>query len=366
MTRTWTTRASTSAVPRWTRTRVRGVSGFRAPASSSIAASSAVAACQPGPVTATWPRASSSLSTPTSASAVRRPGTARSAASPCTSIERTRASRSSGSRRTASPCATVPLQVDPVTTVPAPATANTRSIGRRNTSATGRATRCAATPRSAARSSSSPSPVRADVTTGGSHRTRLRARRSTTSERTSSSQSASTRSRLVSTGMPRRTPSSSTMARCSVVWGMIPSSAAMTSRATSMPVAPASMLRTNPSWPGTSTTLAWMPSPKGRGAKPKSIVMPRRFSSSQRSVSTPVRAFTRAVLPWSMWPAVPITKRLRGPEWGSWVPTRDAPRSRGQRGGRPRPGGGGRSGPRGGGARRRGGDPRPAARRACR
>src|SRR5205807_8992634 len=36
-----------------------------------------------------------------------------------------------------------------------------------------------------------------------------------------------------------------------------------------------------------------------------SIVMPRCFSSLSRSASMPVRALTRAVLPWSMWPAVP-------------------------------------------------------------
>src|SRR6476620_3495013 len=47
-----------------------------------------------------------------------------------------------------------------------------------------------------------------------------------------------------------------------------------------------------------------MPS-SSRGAKPRSIVMPRRFSSGKRSVSTPVRARTSDVLPWSMWPAVP-------------------------------------------------------------
>src|SRR5256885_12923574 len=35
------------------------------------------------------------------------------------------------------------------------------------------------------------------------------------------------------------------------------------------------------------------------------MVIPRRFSSSRRSASMPVRARTRAVLPWSMWPAVP-------------------------------------------------------------
>src|SRR6185436_921073 len=35
------------------------------------------------------------------------------------------------------------------------------------------------------------------------------------------------------------------------------------------------------------------------------MVMPRRFSSSRRSASMPVRARTRAVLPWSICPAVP-------------------------------------------------------------
>src|ERR1700692_2526421 len=36
-----------------------------------------------------------------------------------------------------------------------------------------------------------------------------------------------------------------------------------------------------------------------------SIVMPRRFSSSRRSASIPVSAFTSEVLPWSICPAVP-------------------------------------------------------------
>ena len=309
---------------------------MRAVGRSSTAASSALVARQPSPVTATCPRSSSSLLTPTSASAVRRPGTARSAPWPCTSIDRTRASRSKGKRCTALPVATEPLQVDPVTTVPAPATANTRSIGSRNRSSTGRSGSSPAMRRRAARSSSSPSPVTAEVATGGSQRTRLVARRVATSARTNSSHSASTASRLVSTGIPRAMPNSSTIARCSSVCGISPSSAAITRRATSIPVAPASMLRTKPSWPGTSTTLAWTPSPSGSGAKPRSMVMPRRFSSSQRSVSTPVRAFTRAVLPWSMWPAVPTTKQrsMRG------APRTPARAARGS-GLRPHPGGGG-------------------------
>src|SRR5439155_22742000 len=44
-----------------------------------------------------------------------------------------------------------------------------------------------------------------------------------------------------------------------------------------------------------------------------SMVMPRRFSSSRRSASMPVRAFTRAVLPWSIWPAVPTIMFFMAP-----------------------------------------------------
>ena len=40
--------------------------------------------------------------------------------------------------------------------------------------------------------------------------------------------------------------------------------------------------------------------------------MPRRFSSSRRSVSIPVSARTSAVLPWSMWPAVPTIMFFMG------------------------------------------------------
>ena len=50
------------------------------------------------------------------------------------------------------------------------------------------------------------------------------------------------------------------------------------------------------------------------------MVMPRAFSSGRRSVSTPVSARTSAVLPWSMWPAVPtIMRRFRtGAAAASW------------------------------------------------
>ncbi len=44
-------------------------------------------------------------------------------------------------------------------------------------------------------------------------------------------------------------------------------------------------------------------------AKPRSMVMPRSFSSWRRSGSMPVRALTRVDLPWSTWPAVPMTNK---------------------------------------------------------
>ena len=89
---------------------------------------------------------------------------------------------------------------------------------------------------------------------------------------------------------------------------MMPSSAAMHSSATSMPVDPAIIWRTNFSWPGTSTTPMAVPSGSTSCANPSSMVMPRCFSSARRSGSVPVSACTSVDLPWSMCPAVPSTK----------------------------------------------------------
>ncbi len=72
--------------------------------------------------------------------------------------------------------------------------------------------------------------------------------------------SASATSHLVSTMAPRGMASSRQMWKCSRVCGITDSSAAMTSRTASMPWAPASMLRTNRSWPGTSMNDATAPS----------------------------------------------------------------------------------------------------------
>ncbi len=108
---------------------------------------------------------------------------------------------------------------------------------------------------------------------------------------------------------PSGIPSSCTIAACSRVCGMTPSSAATTSRKRSIPVAPATIARMKRSCPGTSTTDSLRPDGSSSGAYPSSIEMPRAFSCGSRSVSIPVSAATRAVLPWSMCPAVP---RVRG------------------------------------------------------
>ena len=123
---------------------------------------------------------------------------------------------------------------------------------------------------------------------------------------TACTRGAGTRSILLSATTQDSTPSSDTISRCSRVCGMTPSSAATTSSTRSKPLAPATMLCTKRSCPGTST-MPTRPTPsRSRCAKPRSMVMPRRFSSGSRSVSMPVRRRMSAVLPWSMCPAVPI------------------------------------------------------------
>ncbi|KQV87255.1 hypothetical protein ASD15_28905 [Massilia sp. Root351] len=77
------------------------------------------------------------------------------------------------------------------------------------------------------------------------------------------SRSGVVRSTLFSATAPRCTPSRRRMARCSSVCGMMPSSAAMTSSAKSMPVMPAAMVRMNFSWPGTSIMPRMTPSSSG-------------------------------------------------------------------------------------------------------
>ena len=194
-----------------------------------------------------------------------------------------------------------PVRV-PVTTVPLPATENTRSMCSRGEPAAegeGRASNCQSR---AARSWVSPWPVTADTGITGASSRKVPCTRAAIWARTPG---FSPRSARVRATTPRRTPSRDRIARCSLVWGMGPWSAATASSARSIPAQPESMVGINFSWPGTSTTLISRPPGRVRGAKPSSMVSPRRRSSASRSGSTPVRAFTRAVLPWSTWPAVP-------------------------------------------------------------
>ena len=119
-------------------------------------------------------------------------------------------------------------------------------------------------------------------------------------------QSSSTKSHLVSTTMQFSMPSRERMSKCSLVWGMIPSSAATTRSTISIPQTPETICCINFSCPGTSMTPQRVPSFKSNQVKPSSMVIPRSCSSFKRSVSLPVKARIRDVLPWSMCPAVPI------------------------------------------------------------
>ncbi len=258
---------------------------------------------------------------------MRVPATARVALSPWTCSPRTRARRPAGRISSSSPTSRAPATSVPVATVPKPFIVKTRSTGRRSSPSACRGAASSASSRSAARSASSPSPVRAETRTTG--------RPSRNDPRTSSAVScsatvwavSSARSLLVSTTSPRGIPSRRQIWKCSRVCGITDSSAATTSSTASMPWAPASMLRTKRSWPGTSTNEATSDGPSSACAKPRSIVMPRSFSCGRRSGSLPVSARTSALLPWSMWPAVPTTKErsarvsLRA-LWSRRIPTR--------------------------------------------
>src|ERR1700722_19936416 len=159
---------------------------------------------------------------------------------------------------------------------------------------------------SPARSSSSPAPVVALTATIGASSKKEPRTNSAASSRASSSKSPVAKSALVSTTRPFCMPNNIQISKCSRVCGFMDSSAAITKRTRSMPLTPASMFLMNLSWPGTSTKPRRTFSESCKCAKPRSIEMPLFFSSFRRSVSMPVRARTKAVLPWSMGPAVPI------------------------------------------------------------
>ena len=110
---------------------------------------------------------------------------------------------------------------------------------------------------SAARSSSSPSPVTALTRTTSAPGTRPPSVRHPV---------GSTASIFVSATTPRSTPSRRRISRCSSVCARGPSPASTTSRKRSMPVAPATIVRTKRSWPGTSITDSRRPLGRSSGA----------------------------------------------------------------------------------------------------
>ena len=225
----------------------------------------------------------------------------------CDCRPRTRHSIRPGSTTTASPTDSSPSSSVPVTTAPKPEIENDRSIGSLGLPWLGIGGRSLSSRSISVRSCSMPSPVRAETGAIVEPARAVWANSSSISSSTRAIHSSSTRSVLVSATRPRSMSSRSRMSRCSRVWGMTPSSAAMTSRARLMPPTPASMFLMKRSWPGTSTMLTARPEGSSHQAKPRSMVRPRAFSSAQRSGSMPESAWTRALLPWSTCPAVPMT-----------------------------------------------------------
>ena len=140
----------------------------------------------------------------------------------------------------------------PVTTVPCPATVNERSIAIRKRPGSVAGLTVAQADWSARLSSGKPAPVAAEVRTIAAPSKNVPRTSPRISSSTRSSQDGSTRSHLVRAMTPEDRPSNERICMCSFVCGMTESSAATTSMARSRPEAPASMLRMNRSWPGTS------------------------------------------------------------------------------------------------------------------
>ena len=133
-----------------------------------------------------------------------------------------------------------------------------------------------------------PAPVRADTASMGAPCRNEPATSSWISSRATSMVAASVTSDFVITTSPAGTCSRRQISKCSRVCGITDSSAATCSMTRSIPPTPASMLRTNRSCPGTSTNESATPA-SIVCAKPRSIVMPRAFSSWRRSGSIPVK-----------------------------------------------------------------------------
>ena len=159
----------------------------------------------------------------------------------------------SAARSRARPRSATPDHSVPVTTVPAPRTREDAVDVQAQRSRSRAALDARAAARSSApRSSSTPAPVRDDTSDDLRARQQLRAPRPPLAP-------GRARSVFVTATTPTSTPSAASTAACSRVWGITPSSAATTIRNRSIPVAPATIVRTKRSWPGTSTTLSTRP-----------------------------------------------------------------------------------------------------------
>ena len=187
---------------------------------------------------------SSARRSPAMFKATRWPAQACCAGRFCACRPRTRTGRPALPRSSSSPTATCPEKAVPVTTMPLPATLKARSTARRKYPSRLRSRTSPASPPSASRNAATPSPVLLESGKIGERASGPEASRCSTWVCTCCTRCGSTRSILVSATSARRIPSSSTIARCSRVCGIRPSSAATTSSTQSMPLAPASMLWT--------------------------------------------------------------------------------------------------------------------------
>ena len=265
-------------------------------ASNSKRHSTAVLARNKPGGTSIIPRLNSDASTAARLTAVRCPAVASETLLPCTCKLRARSLRRVGSTSTSSSTRSLPAASVPVTMVPKPRSVNERSMASRNGPSLLRAGAIRAHSTRASRNSTSPVPVFALTATIGAAARNVPVKNSANSSLTRSSNSGSTRSALFNAMTPERSPNKRQISKCSRVCGISDSSAAITNITMSIPAAPASMFLMKRSWPGTSTKPS-RNSPHSRCAKPRSIEMPRSFSSFSRSVSIPVSARTSAVLP---------------------------------------------------------------------
>ncbi len=212
-----------------------------------------VGACSAGSSTMS-PRRMAALDTsgPVRFSAHRSPASPAAAGLFCACSERTRAGRPNGLSITRSPGRTDPDSTVPVTTSPTPDRENTRSTASRKPAEADRLAVAAAATANRSRSPPMPWPVSAETGTISAPSSTVPAIAVRIWPARALRRSGVAVSALVSATNPRPMPSKSMIARCSSVCGLMPSSAATTNRAKSIPPAPASIVCTKRSWPGTS------------------------------------------------------------------------------------------------------------------